>query len=255
MGLAELDWEQQEVGIAAALSHDVNLKSAYNSGDTYMGFARQAGAVPADATEEDRLKIRERFKSCVLGINYGMKHQTLALRIGQSELVARELIRQHRKLYPDFWRWSENRVSRAMLTSEIFTEYGWRLQVTPDPKFPDTLKVNDRSLANYLMQANASEMLRLAICLAFERGVKVIAPVHDAILIEAPLSDLDRQAGIAREAMAEASRAVLAGFELRVEIKFIRYPDRYQPKKGGDIWDMVWREIATIRKLKEDYAA
>ena len=36
------------------------------------------------------------------------------------------------------------------------------------------------------MQANGAEMLRLACCFATERGVRVCAPVHDAILIEAP---------------------------------------------------------------------
>ena len=36
------------------------------------------------------------------------------------------------------------------------------------------------------MQANGAEMLRLACCLAIERGVKVCAPVHDAILIDRP---------------------------------------------------------------------
>lgn len=255
MGLAELDYEQQEIGIAAALSHDVNLQSAYRSGDTYLDFAKKADAIPPDVSKEGLVKIRERFKQCALGINYGMGYRTLALRVGQSELVARELIRQHRRLFPDFWKWSEGRVSEAMVTSEIHTVFGWRHQVTPDPRFPRMLQVNDRSLANFAMQSNGAEMLRVAICLALERGVKVIAPVHDAILIEAGLADLDRHVSIAKEAMVEASREVLDGFELRVEVKVTRYPNRYQAKKGAEMWKRVWSEIAKIRELKEDYAA
>jgi hypothetical protein len=34
-------------------------------------------------------------------------------------------------------------------------------------------------------------MLRLACCLATERGVRVAAPIHDALLVEAPIEDLD----------------------------------------------------------------
>jgi hypothetical protein len=34
-------------------------------------------------------------------------------------------------------------------------------------------------------------MLRLACCLATEHGIKVCAPVHDALLIEASLNDLE----------------------------------------------------------------
>jgi hypothetical protein len=43
---------------------------------------------------------------------------------------------------------------------------------------------------NFPMQANGAEMLRLACCLAIERGLAVCAPVHDAILIEAPLAEM-----------------------------------------------------------------
>ena len=35
------------------------------------------------------------------------------------------------------------------------------------------------------LQGNGAEMLRLACSLATERGVTVIAPVHDALMIEA----------------------------------------------------------------------
>jgi len=65
------------------------------------------------------------------------------------------------------------------------------------------------------MQANGAEMLRLACCLATERGVEVCAPVHDAVLICAPLDRLDADIAGMRAAMAEASRIVLKGFAAR----------------------------------------
>jgi hypothetical protein len=34
------------------------------------------------------------------------------------------------------------------------------------------------------MQARGGEMLRIACCLAIEHGAQVIAPVHDALMIE-----------------------------------------------------------------------
>jgi hypothetical protein len=48
--LAYVDWEQQEFGIAASLSRDPAMMSAYNSGDPYLAFAIQAGAAPEGAT-------------------------------------------------------------------------------------------------------------------------------------------------------------------------------------------------------------
>jgi DNA polymerase I len=46
-------------------------------------------------------------------------------------------------------------------------------------------------LRNFPAQANAAEMLRLACCLTTEAGIEVCAPVHDAMLICAPLDRLD----------------------------------------------------------------
>ena len=44
--VAYLDYEQQEFGIGAALSGDKQMMRAYETGDPYLSFAKQAGAVP-----------------------------------------------------------------------------------------------------------------------------------------------------------------------------------------------------------------
>src|SRR5262249_20775185 len=57
--VAYVDWSQQEFGIAAALSGDLAMQAAYTSGDPYLTFAKQAGAVPADATKDTHKVERE----------------------------------------------------------------------------------------------------------------------------------------------------------------------------------------------------
>ena len=96
------------------------------------------------------------------------------------------------------------------------------------------------------MQGNGAEMLRLACCLATEQGVSVCAPVHDAILIKAPLEQLDEAVSITERAMAQASAIVLKGPELRIETKLIRYPERYQNDRGAKMWNTVWTTIKDI---------
>ena len=64
-GVAYIDWEQQEFGIAAALSGDGNMQAAYRSGDPYLAFAKQADAAPSDATKATHKSVREQFKQCV----------------------------------------------------------------------------------------------------------------------------------------------------------------------------------------------
>jgi DNA polymerase I len=230
-GLAYIDWEQQEFGIAAALSGDPAMITAHNSGDPYIAFAHQCGAIPGDGTKETHGAIREQFKQCALAVQYGMEAQSLALRIGQSEAQARHLLRLHRETYPQFWRWSDGALAFAILHGALWTVYGWTIHIGEN--------FNPRALRNFPMQANGAEMLRLACCLAIERGVKICAPIHDAILIEAPIPELDFAVDQASAAMADASAAVLGGFKLRTEAKVVRYPDRYQDARGKQMWQTV----------------
>ena len=48
------------------------MMEAYTSGDPYLEFAKQAGAVPSDATKESHRNEREQFKACVLAVQYGV---------------------------------------------------------------------------------------------------------------------------------------------------------------------------------------
>ena len=82
--LAYIDYEQQEFMIAAALSQDPEMLNAYATGDPYLAFAKQAKAIPSEATKESHEAIRDLFKQCVLGVQYGMGSENLALRIGKS---------------------------------------------------------------------------------------------------------------------------------------------------------------------------
>jgi len=237
-GLAYLDWSQQEFGIAAALSGDSKMIEAYQSGDPYLAFAKQAGAIPAAGTKATHGPIREQFKACVLAVQYGMGEVSLAQRIGQPVALARELLRLHRETYRRFWRWSDGAVDHAMLHGQLYTVFGWTLRTDSN--------ANARSLRNFPMQANGAEMLRLACCYATERGVRVCAPVHDALLIEAPLTELDAAVATAQEAMADASDAVLR-FHLRSDVKVIRSPDRYADERGITMWRTVWELVGEQR--------
>src|SRR5262249_45247249 len=155
-----IDWEQQEFGIAAALSGDPLMMDAYCSGDPYLTFAKQAGADPPDATKQSHASTRELFKACVLATQYGMGAEALALRLGKPPVAARDLLRAHRQTYSTFWRWSDAAVDCAILTGALATVFGWRVHVSGE--------TNPRALRNFPMQANGAEMLRLACCLATE---------------------------------------------------------------------------------------
>jgi hypothetical protein len=227
--LAYLDYEQQEFGIAAALSGDPTMQDAYRSGDPYLAFAKQARAVPADATKATHGDTRERFKQCALGVQYGMQEKSLSLRLGGSLPEARRLLQLHKRTYPRYWRWSQEVGRVARRDGRLQAAFGWTLRVGQGS--------NPRSVRNFPLQANGAEMLRLACCDLTERGVEVCAPVHDALLIEAPAADIEAAVEACRLAMVWASQKVLKGFPLRAEAKVVRHPDRYMDPRGQAMWN------------------
>ena len=169
-----------------------------------------------------------------------MGPEALALKIGQPPHRGRELLELHRRTYRTFWRWSEAVRDHAMLRGSIRTVFGWPIHVTGN--------VNPRSLQNFPMQANGAEMLRLACSLATEQGVRVCAPIHDALLIEAPLKDLDQAVLDTQAAMEQASRVVLDGFAISSDVELVRYPDRYADPRGAEMWQTVLELLGKIDK-------
>jgi DNA polymerase I-like protein with 3'-5' exonuclease and polymerase domains len=239
-GLAHIDWSQQEFGIAAALSQDELMMKAYQSGDSYMAFAVQAKAVPPDATKESHRVERGRFKICSLGVLYGMGSKTMALDASCSEFEAKRLIELHKQTYKRFWQWSKGVVDYAEIHRNLWTAFGWEI------KYPNDF--SKTSAMNFPMQGNGADILRIACCLGTERGVKICAPIHDAILIEFDLENEEPDIATMQEAMREASSIVLNGFELRTEVKIVRYPDRYMDERGQEMWDTVWGIIDKLPK-------
>jgi DNA polymerase I len=238
-GVAYIDWQQQEFGIAAGLSQDPLMMEAYRSGDPYLAFAKQAGAAPSHATKSTHKAVRDQFKSTVLAVQYGMGADSLAARIGQPPIRARVLLRLHHETYRVFWRWSDAAVDYAMLKSSLHTVFGWRVHTSAG--------ANERSLRNFPMQANGAEMLRLACCLGTEQGIEICAPVHDAVLICAPLDRLEADVIKMQELMRESSRIVLNGFELGTDASVVRHPDRYMDDRGTVMWLRVMKLIGCCR--------
>ena len=186
---------------------------------------------PVDGTKRTHVPERDLFKTCVLGVQYGTGAASLVNRIGKPASYAADLLRLRRQTYQSFWAWSDGVESHAMLLNRLHTVFGWTVRTGTD--------ANPRSLRNFPCQANGAEMLRLACCLALERGVSVVAPIHDALLVEGLEWEIEDAVAETRESMAEASAIILDGFRLRSDAKVVRWPDRYLDDRGREFWARV----------------
>jgi DNA polymerase-1 len=100
------------------------------------------------------------------------------------------------------------------------------------------------------MQAHGAHMLQIACCLAVERGVKVVAPVHDAVMIESPADSIKDAIKVMRVAMAEAATAVVGpSVWIDTDVKIVNYPGRYGDPRGRVMWDRVNKLLERLDKV------
>jgi hypothetical protein len=240
--VAYIDYSSMEFMIAAALSNCREMLELYASGDPYLNFAKRVGALPPTATAESHADTRDKYKVLLLATQYGMGMKTLAGRLNTSTFEASELLRQHRGLFAPYWAWSDDWLAQALNTGVMRTVFDWRC-LTGITEF------NERSIRNWPIQSTGAEILRVACILCHRHGVELLAPVHDAVLIGAPIERIEADVALARECMRRASRIVLnadpnARYELRSKAKIVKYPDRYRDGRGAEIWQRVMELLA-----------
>ena len=260
MAVAYIDYSSMEFMIAAVLS-DGHLGPSnpmlddYNSGDPYLAFAKRVRVVPDTATRKSHAEIRDRYKVVVLSTQYRIAAETLAVRAGVSTLEAQEMLRQHREAYAQYWRWSDDWLQHSLQTGIMRTAMGWTCHT-------GVLELNARSICNWPVQSTGADILRIACIMAARRGIKLLAPVHDAVLIEAPIERIEADVALMREIMRRASRIVLNAtadgqHELRTDVEIVAYPQRYCDKRGAEIWNRVLALLGAERErvLPPDQAA
>jgi DNA polymerase I len=240
--IAYVDWSSMEFLIAAALSDGhigpVNrMLNMYLTRNPYLAFAKQVGAVPSDATKTTHPAEHHQYKIGLLAIQYGMACEMLAARLGITTFEAHLMIEQHHELFDQYWRWSDDWVQRALQTGTMRTAFGWHYRT-------GITEFNERSIRNWPVQATGADIMRIACILGTRHGIKILAPVHDAMLIEAPIDRIEADVALMREIMRRASRIVLnadaAGtLELRTDATIVRYPERYVDARGEGIWELV----------------
>src|SRR5262249_19840901 len=112
-GLGEADWCQIEVGIAAAVYHDDQLTELFNSDDVYSAMAKHFArdtlppeelALPGSEFKKKHRDLRDRMKTCTLGMIYGLTPHGLALKLNTSEAAAAALQGRFLGMFPQLQR-------------------------------------------------------------------------------------------------------------------------------------------------------
>jgi hypothetical protein len=245
--LVYLDFEAEEFAIGASQSDDPAMIRAYQSGDPYMATGILMGLAPVGVTKHTHPEVRALCKVLTLAIGYGMTAWGLAQRIGIEEEQAADLIRRYGEAFPVFRAWSEGGVAYAKAHKGITTPFGWRMYVPRN--------INPRTLLNWPMQSLGSDLLRLIAIALVEAGIRVVSLIHDAVLLEVPIIELNATVQQAVAIMVRASEQVV-GIPLRVDVgseeepHIFPYPERFRDKREGDMYDRMLRLLREVDTAK-----
>jgi hypothetical protein len=238
--LIHRDYSAQEMRIAALLSGDAALLQACESGDVYLGMAKQLGLAPQDATAETHPQVRALFKTVTLAIQYGSGARSLSLRTGLPLFQAYEILARLRAQYRVFEAFAKSVLDHAGLLLEVSTPLGWIMQCPPG--------INPRTVRNFPMQSTASEILHVAVVLAERRGIPIVATVHDAMMAECDLNQVDDVSAALDRVMRDAASVILRGHELPTEAQIVRPGERFFDKNGAEMWSTVSNVLTKLER-------
>ena len=238
--LVHRDYCQQEVRIAAVLSGDEALLQACESGDVYLGIARQLGFLSDSMSTDEQKAVRALFKTVVLGIQYGLGARSLAVRTGISLFEAGEILARLRARFHRFEDYVRCVLDHAGLDLEIGTPFGWFMQCPSG--------INPRTVRNFPIQSSGSEILHVACLLGERRKIELVAPIHDALLAEGPLNQVDELSDALDQLMGDAATVVLRGYRLPTDCQIVKPAEHYQDERGAEMWATVNRLVAKLER-------
>ncbi len=196
-----------------------------------LTFAKRVGAVPRQRHQENARRSARQVQGDVAGLTIRNVEQKL----WQLGLASRPSKRTRCStstvsMFAQYWQWSDDWVQHALQTGMMRTAMGWTCRI-------GITEFNERSIRNWPIQASGADILRIACIMAARHGIKLLAPVHDAVLIEAPIERIEADVALMQEIMRRASRIVLNADRQRHSraahrCNIISYPDRYTDKRG-----------------------
>jgi DNA polymerase I-like protein with 3'-5' exonuclease and polymerase domains len=237
------DWKSQEAAIQAALSKDPQMVRAVKSGDPYMWTAIRLEAVPPGSKKKTHPKIREIYKQTFLATAYRQTPIGLNAKLENSMSEAYFIHGQLENLYREYFKWNDGVIHEGTLRGYFKTKFGWQYHLTANDV------VNPRTLANWPLQSQGSEILRRALIDLDEAGFEISMPIHDAVLIHMKRKDWKEMRSEIRKIKSIMSSAAVQviNWNIPVDIKIIKDQFR-QDKEHQKLWDELYGKVLKVKR-------
>lgn len=175
-----IDYSSQEFLLGGILSGDSKMIDAYRSGDVYLAYGKEIGVIPKDGTKKTHERERDAQKPVILGWQYWISEFGLSKQLTQQTgrrwypEDALPLIEKLDMVYRSFADFRSQNI-------DLYESYKYQKQ--PDGWYMWGDNKSHRSVANCVVQGFGACIIRKAIQLAQDAGLKVVFPLHDALYI------------------------------------------------------------------------
>lgn len=210
MVLIDADYSQIELRLLAHVANDEAMIDAFLSGtDIHTRTAAQVFGLPEDFVTP---QMRSRAKAVNFGIVYGIGAFSLSNDISVSVAEADRYIKNYLGYYSGVKNYMEQVVQNAKETGYVSTLFG-RRRYLPEllASNHNTRAFGERAAMNAPIQGGAADIIKLAMIRVFNRlreeklKSRLILQVHDELIIEAPLEEVDIASRILKEEMENAA--------------------------------------------------
>lgn len=207
--LVDADYSQIELRVLAHIANDKNMIDAFNSGeDIHTKTASQVFNMPAEFVTSE---MRRKAKAVNFGIVYGIGAYSLSQDIDVSVAEADEYINQYLQTFSGVKTYMEDIISFADENGYVGTLSGRRRYI-PELTSSNKNNVNfgQRVAMNTPIQGTAADIIKIAMIKVYERlksehlESKLILQVHDELIVEAPIEEVERVKLIIKEEMEGA---------------------------------------------------
>ncbi|MDD6034312.1 MAG: DNA polymerase, partial [Oscillospiraceae bacterium] len=207
--LVDADYSQIELRLLAHISGDENMIRGFREGaDIHRMTASQVFGIPFEQVPP---QMRSRAKAINFGIVYGISAYSLSQDIHTSVKEAKQYIEDYLHTYSGVDAYMKASVEKAREQGYVETLFH-RPRYLPDihSKKPALRGFSERVAMNMPIQGTAADIIKLAMNRVYRRlkeeGLhsRLILQVHDELLVETALDELDRVREIVRTEMENA---------------------------------------------------
>jgi DNA polymerase-1 len=204
--IVSADYSQIELRVLAHLSMDERLLEAFRSGqDVHTRTAMDIFEIPEDQVTRD---MRSRAKAVNFGVIYGQGESGLARATGISRSEAAQFIAAYFRRYEGVQRFMDRTLEQARRGEGVCSMLG-RRRAVPDIKSGNRARrlAAERIAMNMPIQGSAADILKLAMLRLRKpvtTGTMMVLTVHDELVFEVPVSEVDEASRLIKLEMQSA---------------------------------------------------